>query len=194
MGKIGSADGMPPLRGGDGAPAWLFVIEARSIGLRFISGFACGGVGPAVMFVNLHQKRGKPVRQRLRQVIAFSERSADIHLYGTVIVGCFPSIAFVLHDPPRIPGPASMLSGIQHLPVVEFLKEIVEPARSELVAREFQPFLRHGEESGPRARFGRMSCQVQTLGRCPPKFTSLIVLHDGDNERRPPIVPALIEK
>jgi hypothetical protein len=72
-----------------------------------------------------------------------------------------------------------MPSGIQHLLVIEFRKEIVEPARSELVAGEFQPFLGHGEECGAGVRVGGMSRQIKTLGRCPSKVAGVIVLHDG---------------
>jgi hypothetical protein len=76
-----------------------------------------------------------------------------------------------------------MPSGIQHLLVIEFRKEIVEPARSELVAElvagEFQPFLGHGEESGAGVRVGGMSRQIKTLGRRPSELAGVIVLHDG---------------
>jgi hypothetical protein len=72
-----------------------------------------------------------------------------------------------------------MPSGIQHLLVIEFRKEIVEPARSELVAGEFQPFLGHGEESGAGVRVGGMSRQIKTLGRRPSELAGVIVLHDG---------------
>jgi len=49
---------------------------------------------------------------------------------------------------------------IQHLLVVEFLQEIMEPARPELVAREFQPFLGHGKKGGTRIVVTRMARQL----------------------------------
>ena len=66
---------------------------------------------------------------------------------------------------------------VQHLLVVEFPQEIMEPAGSELVAREFQPFLGHGEEGGTRIVVTCMPRQFQTLGRRPPELTVLISLH-----------------
>ena len=66
---------------------------------------------------------------------------------------------------------------IQHLLVVEFLQKIMEPARHELVAREFQPFLGHSEEGGARTVVTRMPRQFQTLGGRPPELTVLITLH-----------------
>jgi hypothetical protein len=170
-----------PLREGmaAGSECWSSKPAPALVSSRLSPAF--GSAAPFLP-VNLHQQRGQPVRQRLRQVIALPERAADPGLNGAVIEGCLPGIALV-HDFFRVPDPALMPSGIQHLLVIEFRKEIVEPARSELVAElvagEFQPFLGHGEESGAGVRVGGMSRQIKTFGRRPSELAGVIVLHDG---------------
>ena len=74
---------------------------------------------------------------------------------------------------------------------LNFLEEIVEPARSELVAGEFQPFLGHGEESGAGVRVGGMSRQIKTLGRRPSELAGVIFLQRrtprGQSVESPPV-------
>jgi hypothetical protein len=68
---------------------------------------------------------------------------------------------------------------VQHLLVVEFLQEIMEPTGPELIAGEFQPLLGHGQERGARIVVTRMPRQFQALGRRPSELTVLITLHVG---------------
>jgi hypothetical protein len=45
---------------------------------------------------------------------------------------------------------------IQHLLLVELLQEPMEPARPELIAGEFQPFLGHRQQGGARILIPRV--------------------------------------
>jgi hypothetical protein len=96
--------------------------------------------------VNPHHKPGKLVGHGLRQVITGPKRPANMGLDGPMIERLLPGIAFVLHDNARAFDYPSMLwLRTQHLLLVEFLQQVMESAGPKLIARQFQPFLGHGE-------------------------------------------------